>query len=299
MKKPNPQSHLNDSAQLLLAESDDKRISHIRKGAWLAYDEAKAILAKMEELLDYPIITRMPNMLLVAPSHNGKTSILEHFVSQHLPEIDAANEVTLCPVIMVESPPKPDIGDFYTRILDKLMAPYKPSASAPEKYSQIKKLFRQMGVRMLIIDEFHNLISGSTKRQSEFRNAIKGMSNETKITIVAAGTEDAFNAINTDPQMSSRFPPETLPLWKADSGFGQLLATLEFRMPLKLPSNLKSTEMMQAIHFRSEGTLGDMCDLVKALGVDAIRSKVEYITIDRVNSLRWAPPSKRKNYKRV
>ena len=57
--------------------------------------------------------------------------------------------------------------------------------------------------------------------------------------------------------------------------------------------------MMLAIHLRSEGTLGDMCDLVKELAVDAIRSKVEHITLDRINSLPWVPPSKRKQYQRL
>jgi hypothetical protein len=178
------------------------------------------------------------------------------------------------------------------------MTPYKPTASVPEKYSQIKRLFRQMDVRMLIVDEIHHLIAGSLNRQQEFRNALKSLGNETMVSMVAAGIEDAYNAFNTDPQMSSRFTPEDLPLWKANIEFGSLLATLELRMPLKLPSNLKDPATMLTIHTRSEGTLGDMCDLVKELAVDAIRSKVERITLERISTLPWVPPSKRKQYKR-
>jgi hypothetical protein len=178
------------------------------------------------------------------------------------------------------------------------MTPYKPTASVSEKYSQIKRLFRQMEVRMLIVDEIHHLIAGSLNRQQEFRNALKSLGNETMVTIVAAGIEDAYNAFNTDPQMSSRFTPEELPLWKANNEFGSLLATLEMRMPLRQASNLKDPATMLAIHTRSEGTLGDMCDLVKELAVDAIRSKMERITLERVNALQWVPPSKRKQYRR-
>jgi hypothetical protein len=290
--------HLNDAAAALIARSDEDRIRAIREGTWLGYKDAKRILARMEDLLSYPRITRMPNMLLVAPSFNGKTSILRRFLSLHEPDLDAANEVTICPVVMVEAPPKPDIADFYTRILDALMSPYKPTASTLEKYSQIKKLFRQMEVKMLIVDEIHHLIAGSLSRQQEFRNALKSLGNETQVTIVAAGIEDAYNAFNTDPQLSSRFPPEELPLWKANNEFGSLLATLELRTPLKKPSNLKDPAAMLAIHTRSEGTLGDMCDLVKELAVDAIRTKTESITLDRVNSLPWVPPSRRKQHRR-
>ena len=289
--------HLNDAARALVERPDKDRIYAIREGNWLGYADAKRILARMEELLEYPRITRMPNMLLVAPSFNGKTSILRRFLDMHQPDLDPAGEVTICPVVLVESPPKPDISDFYARTLDALMAPYKPTASASEKYSQIKRLFRQMDVHMFIVDEIHHLIAGSLNRQQEFRNALKSLGNETMVSIVAAGTEDAYNAFNTDPQMSSRFTPESLPTWKANNEFGALLATLELRTPLKLPSNLKTPQMMLAIHTRSEGTLGDMCDLVKELAVDAIRSKVEKITIEKINTLRWVPPSKRKQHK--
>lgn len=291
--------HLNEAALDLIDGTDEQRIYAIREGSWLGYKDAKRILARMEELLNYPRITRMPNILLVAPSFNGKTSILKRFVSQHLPNLDPLNEMTICPVIMVEAPPKPDISDFYTRVLDVLMTPYKPTASVSEKYSQIKRLFRQMEVKMLIIDEIHHLIAGSLNRQQEFRNALKSLGNETMVTIVAAGIEDAYNAFNTDPQMSSRFTPEELPLWKANNEFGSLLATLELRMPLKQPSNLKDPGTMLAIHTRSEGTLGDMCDLVKELAVDAIRSGAEQITLAQVGAMKWVPPSKRKQFRRL
>lgn len=298
MAVSSPYPHLNEATAALVERADDQRIYAIREGTWLGYKDAKRILARMEELLNYPRITRMPNMLLVAPSFNGKTSILRRFMSLHPPDLDAANEVTICPVVMVEAPPKPDISDFYTRILDALMAPYKPTASVQEKYSQIKRLFRQMEVKMLIVDEIHHLIAGSLNRQQEFRNALKSLGNETMVAIVAAGIEDAYNAFNTDPQMSSRFTPEELPLWKANNEFGSLLATLEVRMPLKKPSNLKDPATMLAIHTRSEGTLGDMYDIVKELAVDAIRTKAECITLNRINALSWVPPSKRKQYRR-
>ncbi|MFC5429459.1 TniB family NTP-binding protein [Paraburkholderia denitrificans] len=299
MSSAEPYAHLNRAAAELAELSDSARIHAIRADSWLGYRDAKKVLSRMEDLLSYPRITRMPNMLLVAPSFNGKTSILKRFMSLHQPDLDATNEITVCPVVMVEAPPKPDISDFYTRILDALTTPYKPTASVAEKYSQIKKLFRLMNVKMLIVDEIHHLIAGSLNRQQEFRNALKSLGNETMVSIVAAGIEDAYNAFNTDPQMSSRFTPEELPLWKANNEFGSLLATLELRMPLRFASNLKDPATMLAIHTRSEGAIGDICDLVKELAVDAIRSKTECLTLDRIQSMSWTPPSRRKQHRRA
>jgi hypothetical protein len=291
--------HLNEDGRALLDASDEVRIRSIRAGTWLGYERAKEILARMDDLLEYPRITRMPNMLLVAPSFNGKTSILKHFLDQHPPNLDEQREVTVYPVVRVESPDGPDVSGFYSRILEALMVPYKPSASANEKNSQIKVLFRQLSVKMLLVDEIHHLIAGSLKRQSNFRNALKSLGNETQVIIVAAGTEDAYNAFNTDPQMSSRFTPEELPLWQPDNEFGQLLHSLERRSPLRKPSNLIEPGLMLEIHSRSEGTLGDMCDLFKELAVNAIRKKTEQITLESIRSFRWIPPSKRKQHKRL
>ena len=289
--------HLNHATQEIAVLPDPERIHAIRTGTWVGYTRAKAALARMEELLEYPRVTRMPNMLLVAPSFNGKSSVLERFMSLHAPDIDPDKESNICPVVLIEAPPKPDISDLYIRILDFLSAPYKPKSSAPENYSQIKKLFRAVGVKMLMIDEIHHLIAGSTKRQQEFRNALKSLGNESKISMVVAGTQDAYNAFNTDPQMSSRFVPFELPLWETDKEFGSLLATLELRLPLRRPSTLKDPQLLHAIHARAEETLGDTYDLLKELAIDAIKTKAEQITVDQVGKLPWIPPSKRKQYR--
>lgn len=291
-------AHLHKNAREQVDLGDKERIRIIQAGSWMALDHAKRALERMEELLAHPPVTRMPNLLLVGASFSGKTSIIEHFRDMHLPDLDPTAEFSTCPVVMVEAPYKPDTSDFYSRILDALMSPYKPTAPAQAKYSQIKRLFKQLGVRVLIVDEIHHLIAGSLNRQREFRNALKSLGNETKVCIIAAGIEESYNAFNADPQMASRFVPMTLPKWTAGQAMGNLLATLESRMPLRLPSNLASVAMMMEIDRRAEGTLGDICDLVRTAGVDAIRKKTEQITLKQLQTVDWTPPSKRKHYPR-
>jgi Bacterial TniB protein len=286
--------HLNSTASALMEKSDPERIRAIREGSWIPYPRALEILATMEDLLDHPRITRMPNMLLVAPSFNGKTSILKQFAEKHPATVDPLAEATECPVVLIESPSKPDVGDFYNRILQKLMAPYKPTASIAEKCHQVKQLFETLKVRVLVIDEIQHLIAGGLIKQREFRNALKSLGNETQISIIAAGIEDAFNAFNTDPQMSSRFTPAILPRWQLDMTFGQTMATIEKRTPLRNPSGLKANALMHAIWSRSQGMLGDICDLTKSAAIDAIRKGTEQITVAQIKELAWTPPSERR-----
>jgi hypothetical protein len=56
-----------------------------------------------------------------------------------------------------------------------------------------------INVKMLIIDEIHHVFAGPLLKQRHFLNVIKYMGNELQIPIAAAGTHDAFNAIQIDP----------------------------------------------------------------------------------------------------
>lgn len=286
--------HLSTKGLELVEATNDVRISAIQAGAWIAYPRAKEIMARMERLFRYPRTTRMPNMLVVGPSNNGKSTILERFVAQHPPDTNPEGNATIVPVVMVEAPSRPDVNEFYARILSKLFVPYRSSANTAERCHQVKQLFETLKVKLLIIDEIQHLIAGSTTKQRDFRNAIKSLGNETKVSIVAAGVEEAFNAFSSDPQLSNRFVPAPLPRWQIDTDFGSVLRTLEGRMPLRKPSALHDTAMAHKIMQLAEGTLGDTCDLLKIAAERAIQDGEERITLKLLEALPWVPPSKRK-----
>ena len=290
--------HLDEKAQQKLLLTDEERIRSIRVGTWVGIEHVKEVLDRLEDILQTPEVTRPPCMLVVGPAFSGKTSIAEHFVATHPPDLSPDNETTVAPVVMIDAPPKPDLSDFYSRILDRLMAPYKPTASSHEKYAQVKRLFRELGVRMLIVDEIHHLIAGSLNRQREFRNAIKSLSNETKVSLVVLGIEEARTAIYSDEQFSSRFIPYELPMWSNNKEFLKLLRTIERRTPLRKPSNLGSPDMANIIYAKSESNLGDIFDLLKEASVVAIRNGSECITRELLDTMKWVPPSKRKLFRR-
>lgn len=78
--------HLGKIAIEQIDLSDKDRIFAILSGTWIPYPRAKQILARMDELLAYPRIDRMPNMLLVGASNNGKSNILHHFEDKNIPD---------------------------------------------------------------------------------------------------------------------------------------------------------------------------------------------------------------------
>ena len=294
MTTDDPYPHLADKAKGQVNLSDSERIRIIKSGSFVKLDRSIDVLNQMQEFVDHPKVARMPGMLLVGPAFSGKTTILKELCALYPPDYLPESEITNYPVLMIEAPPRPDVTDFYCRILDKFAAVYKPNASSPALRSQVERLMRTLGVKVLVIDEIQHVIAGSDAKVRLFRNTLKSMMNELQICMVLSGTMEAYAAIMHDDQMASRFAPRELKaINHKDKQMVVLVKTMELRMPLKLPSNLGSKEMLRKIDQLAEGSIGHICELVQALAVEAIKSKQEQITLKAIADLKFMPLSKR------
>lgn len=286
--------HLNGSARKLLELPTAERIERILAPRWIGYPRAKHILDKMEDLLIYPQSHRMPNMLIVGDTNNGKTMLIDRFSAKH-PAIDNPNgDGILAPVIAIQAPPGPDEGRFYNVLLDRIFAPYKPNDRVDKKQLQIIKLLRYVKIKILIIDEIHHLLAGNLNKQKSFLNVIKYLGNELQISIIAAGTVDAFRAIQTDGQLANRFEPELLPRWKLNDDFLRLLVSFERMLPLKNPSHLHDADLSAKIYALTEGYIGELSRFLTKAAVEAVKQGNEKIDLKIINHVDWTPPSKRR-----
>lgn len=287
-------SHLNESTLKLLELSDAERIERIRAPRWIGYPQAKTILAKLEDLLTYPKSHRMPNLLVVGDTNNGKTMLVQRFCTQHPADDNPAGDGIRVPVLFVQAPPIPDEGRFYNAILELLFAPYKPNDRVDKKQFQVIKLLKYVGLRMLVIDEIHHVLAGNLNRQRAFLNVLKYLGNELQVPIVAVGTRDAFRALQTDPQLANRFEPALLPRWEFDTHFLRLLASFERMLPLHEPSVLYSTTLATKLFSMSEGYIGELSRLLTNAAVHAVKIGHERIDDRILNEIGWVPSSDRK-----
>ena len=174
-------------------------------------------LAAMDDLLSFPKRTRMPNLLLVGPTNNGKTMIVEKFRRAH-PPIEAratAEGAANVPVLKVQMPAGPDEPRFFAAILNELGFPHRyVDRLAPSARTLAVRMLRETGVRILVIDEVHNLLSGSRVQQRRLLNLLRWLGNELQIPLVAVGTAEALHAVQSDDQLANRFEPIGLPPWR-------------------------------------------------------------------------------------
>jgi hypothetical protein len=285
--------HLIPAVQARAMLGKEERIIEMRKPVWLPYPAAEKILEMLEDMLAWPHRSRMPNLLLVGPTNNGKTTILEEFVSRHPPDPMAEADASVVPVLMVKAPPTPDEKAFYVSILMHFATPITRTGSAHDKRLQACALMAQTKVKMVIIDEIQDILAGDMKRHRAMLNAIKSLGNALKIPIVAAGTEPALNAVNVDPQISNRFHPAYLLRWLPNESFFELLKNFEAVLPLREPSRLHECALARKIHEMSEGILGEVELILSRAAIHALKNGKERIDIRTLESIDWVRPSLR------
>jgi hypothetical protein len=287
-------SHLHESARAVLDLSLDERIARLRRPYWIGYTRATQILGQLEEALIHPKTHRMPSLLLVGETNAGKTMIANRFVQLH-PACDHPDgEAAVVPVLRVQAPPGPDESRFYDSMCEALCAPYHPRERVATKQFQILRLLKHINLRMLIIDELHNILAGSMSKQRQFLNVLKYLSNDLQIPLVGVGTHEALRAIQTDPQLANRFIPVPVPRWQMGREFLRLLASFERVLPLRQPSRLIDERVARQLLIHSEGSLGELAALLTTAAIYAIKSEIEHINDTVLAAIDWVPPSARR-----
>lgn len=287
-----PFAHIHPDFRELMTCSDEQRLAFLERPRWIGYDRAQLALDTMQALMNKPRQPRMPNLLIVGEPNNGKTTLIQRFKALCGESYVDENADPVKPVIVAEAPPSADEKGLYISILERFWAPYRASAPSAQLRYQVVHQLRESHVRILVIDEFHSLLTGSSVKQREVMNTIKLLCNEVGIPIVGVGTRDAVRVLHTDPQHASRFDVFPLPLWELNPEFQKLLAGFERVLPLREPSGLSSPELATMAHTICSGNLGDLQRLLGACARVAITSGEEQITAKILRSKAWLQPTK-------
>jgi Bacterial TniB protein len=119
------------------------------------------------------------------------------------------------------------------------------------------RLLQKIGLKMLVIDEAHQLLAGSYREQRRALSLLKGLTNELMIPVIAVGTEDALHAIQTDAQVASRFDPLHLARWSESDAFRNSIVTFGKQLPRRKPSSFGDREIIRLVLTSSGGITCD------------------------------------------
>lgn len=287
--------------------TDAKRLEFIFADHWINYTLAEEGINKLEMLFNFPKRQRMPNLLIVGPTNNGKSKLVQYFYRKHLPK-SAEGEIakTMCgfyeemPVLYMQMPPHPDIKRFYALIMDYFGYEQRQTnlRTSTLETAALGQLFKKK-IRMIIIDEIHNILAGRNPQQREFLNALRFLGNELKVPIVAVGTKEAYLALSSDEQLENRFEPFILPRWQDNNDFRSLLVSYEILLPLRKNTSL-ILELPKKILQKTEGVLGEIvCLLTRSAELAILTGKecIDEEILDKVDYL--SPTDRRKKIERM
>lgn len=287
-------SHLALWAREVASLPNQDRVQKILTDRWVGYTKAEEAVIKLEALISHPKRQRMPNLLIVGPTNNGKSMIIEKFRRTHLSGNKVHYPIEEQPIVVMQMPSDPKIAWFYSMLLHVLDVRLRSRLRVSDLEIMVLGVLKRLNVRILIIDEVHNLLAGTTAIQREFLNLIRFLGNQLKIPIVCVGTREAYFAIRSDDQLENRFEPFTLPLWKDDAEFASLLASLTSILPLRKSSILTAPEVVRFILDKSEGTIGEIIALLTKAAILAIESGEEIINKKILARIDYLSPSERR-----
>lgn len=290
-----PFSHLHSSIHSVMREDAETRLKHIESDRWIGYPQAQALLDQMAFLMQHAKNNRMPNMLIVGDTNNGKTQLVKRFRKRHPAVHDPRLAKTTMPVLFVETPPVPDAGTFYNEVLDAFYAPYRPQDHHEKKRKQAFHYIERSEVKLLIIDEIHNGLAGRTSSNRQFMNVIRYLSNKLQIPIIAVGTMAALRAMQTDEQNGNRFEPAALPRWKNDDAWKMFIKRYTATLPLLKTSDLHEDELATYLFMLSEGLVGELAATLRLAARSAIQSEKEKIDMKLLKGLKRVRPSERRS----
>lgn len=279
--------HLLPAVAAMVGLPVEERIWFIRQDKWIGYARAGEALAAMRDVVEQPPQDRRRGLLLAGRSNNGKSALLARLVEEN-PITTRDDGETIMPLVSVSMPTKADESLLWGKILVELGIPHRDSDSLLRKKNQAIAVLRQVHCRGLLIDEIHNILLGHASQQRQMLAVLKAIDTDVGVPLIVAGTVDAFRAVKTDAQVSTRFKPFGLPLWKLDKEFLRLLASLEAMIPLAEPSGLASQALAIRMHALSGGTIGGVVDTLKDAASIALRKgheRIDVAILARLNSV--------------
>lgn len=285
--------HLIPAARDALALPVEERVAFMHRDRWIMYDRARAILQNMDRLLHQPPSIRPPCMMVLAAPNNGKSHLIRRFNEKNPPFDDPTDGTVHIPVLLIEELHKPDERSLYNRIIDSMGFPNRPTDPVAKLEYRAHRILIHFHVRVLLIDDFHHLAKGSPSRQRQMLDVLKTMSTRSKISIIGAGMTDAYNMLQLDPHLSTRFTPAPLPAWDMGDSWCGLLATFESFIPLPEPSNLSDPAAANRILAESDRVIGDAWDLIKLMGLHAIETGASRMDTNMIAQVGWIRPSDR------
>lgn len=227
----------------------------------------------------------------------GKTTLTQH-INDEINRLYRQKENSR-PVIIIELTKRTNTNALLKSIVHKLGGEYKSKATEVDLIHQCAILAQELGLKLLIVDESHNLMSGHSHSDPEgVFDTLKSLINTSHCSILLAGTPKIKNVFDYLPEskrdIKRRFKMHlelqafSLSSWKEYIGY--IKGLLDF---IECDTSSLQTDLyfFKALLYTTDGNQNEVTDILNAalefranekqLTIDDIKAGIEVYYMDR------------------
>lgn len=279
--------HLHAQIQYLLNRADSERIEYINEDRWINHQACAEVRSRAKSIIILPQIRQASCFMIIGVGGAGKSSLLER-IAKDSDTWSQRNEVPSTHIELRLSA-EPTLANIIRALCEQFGTP-PFSHRKDDVPAELKLLLRARGIKIILIDEFNHMFAVNRTEQRKVLNFFKNLSGPPlSLNIIAFGTHEALNAISVDTQLKSRFQVFELSHWKPGDELRAFLASYEKFIPLKLPSNLASKEIIQFLSTALDPTTRNIVNRLKWAAMLAIIEGTERIECDNLDRAHYLP----------
>ena len=237
-------------------------------------------LARLEQCYQYAANLETGDepicVAIVGESRTGKSRLLKEFDERHADT--RGPDGRLVPILKIRTPATASVGGFVEHALESIGDPVYYSGSNTQKTTRLRKLIKEAGTRVILVDEFQEFNDVASPKQTKLMtNWLKALVENTSVALFVAGLPSCLQTIDGNEQLAGRFQ-ECLRMprfdWMVADDRGQFMDILDafaqsigehFRLP-----KLDSDEMAFRFYLATGGLMGYLVKLLRTAVWNAI-----------------------------
>lgn len=276
-------SYLSPHSQVIAKQSIAERINFLTTNTNLPVEPIEQVENWLkDEILGRSSGIHKPVKCVLTSNGMGTSKMAERLVNAFPPEEVPGAYIRSHPVVHVVHPADAVIREIGEEVCTQVSAPRSKIGGTSPSSDGWLNLLKQIGTRLMIIDDMHSLMRLSKSKQALILNLIRKATSRDELNIALIGPPQLHGLIRTDDQLYGRTHfVEVLPFTAKDSALETFLGCFERWSPLQRPSDFTSDlAFKKALIRRSGGTVRNIMDIMVRLSAYAIYSGQERITYD-------------------
>jgi hypothetical protein len=249
----------------------------------ISYPAFTEAMARIERLHRRSLTTgHSGGLLITGLSGSGKSTVGNEYLSRF--KSYESDEVTIMPVLKVDTPAGPTVKNLAEEILIGLRDPMAHIGTTEQKTQRIYHYLKLSKVELVIIDEFQHFIENAKRSETaRVTDWLKNIINKSNIPVVLLGLPSSEYLLHLNPQLARRFSaryslrPFTFYEAEDIQEFRSVLNIVEKSLPLQSVP-LTEPGMSQRFHIATFGLIdfiGKIVDTAVMVAVDEGAKKIQ------------------------